>query len=63
MANVRDLVERCQCSQTLRAIQTKSRAQNKEITAVGYISDAKEILKPSLLLFKHDGDAEFKLSE
>jgi len=33
------------------------------MTAVGYISDAEEIVKASWSLFQHDGAAAFKLSE
>jgi len=32
-------------------------------TNLGYISDTKEIIKPSCSLFQHDGAAAFKLSE
>jgi len=41
----------------------KSRAQNKKMTAVGYILDTEEILKASWSLFQHDGAAAFKLLE
>jgi hypothetical protein len=50
-------------SQNLRATQKASRAQNKQMTAVGYISDTEEIVKASCSLFQHDGAAAFKLSE
>jgi hypothetical protein len=46
MANVRNVLEMCQCSQTLCATQNESCAQNKHVTAVGYISDMEEIIKP-----------------
>jgi hypothetical protein len=52
-----------QGSQNLRATQKESRAQNKQMTAVGYISDMEEIVKASWSLFQHDGAAAFKLSE
>jgi hypothetical protein len=52
-----------QGSQNLRATQKESRASNKEITSVGYISDTEEIVKATWLLFQHDAAAAFKLSE
>jgi hypothetical protein len=63
MAKVHDFLEMWQGSQNLRATQKESRAQNKLITTVGYISDTEEIVKPSWSLFQHDGAAAFKLSE
>jgi len=63
MAKVYDLLEMWQGSQTLRATQKESRAQNKQMTAVGYISDTEEIVKASWSNFHHDGVAVFKLSE
>jgi len=63
MAKVHDLLEMWQGSQNLRATQKKSRPQNKQMTAVGYISDTEEILKASWSLFQHDCVAAFKLSE
>jgi len=63
MAKVDDFLEMWQGSQNLRATQKESRAQNKEITAAGYISDTEEIVKASWSLFQHDGAAAFKLSE
>jgi hypothetical protein len=39
IAKVHDFLEMWQGSQNLRATQKESRAQNKQITAVGYISD------------------------
>jgi hypothetical protein len=50
-------------SQNLRATQKESRAQNKQMSAVGYISDPKEIVKASWSIFENDGAAAFKLSE
>ena len=52
-----------QGSQNLRATQKASCAQNKQMTAVGFISDTKEIVKASWSIFQHDGAAAFKLSE
>jgi len=49
--------------QNLRAPQKESRAPNKQMTAVGYISDTEEIVKASWSLFQHDGAAAFKLTE
>jgi len=63
MAKVHDFLEMWQGSQNLRATQKESRAQNKQMTAVGYISDMEEIAKASWSLFPHDGAAVFKLSE
>ena len=63
MAKVHDFLEMWQGSQNLHATQKESRAQNKQMTAVGYISDTEESVKASWSLFQHDGAAAFKLSE
>jgi hypothetical protein len=63
MAKVHDFLEMWQGSQNLRATQRESRAQNKQMTAVGYISDTEEIVNTSWTNFQHDGAAAFKLSE
>jgi len=63
MAKVHDFLEMWQGSQTLRATQMESHAQNKQMTAVGYISDTEEIVKASWSKFHHDGAAAFKLCE
>ena len=63
MAKVHDFVEMWQGSQNLRATQKESRPRNKQMTAVGYISDTEEIVNASWSLFQHDGAAAFKLSE
>jgi len=63
MAKVHDSLEMWQGSQNLRATQKESRAQNKQMTTVGYILDTEEIVKSSSSLFQHDGAAAFKLSE
>jgi len=63
MAEVHDFLEMWLGSQNLRATQKKSLGQNKQMTAVGYISDTEEIIKASWSLFQHDGAAAFKLSE
>jgi hypothetical protein len=63
VAKVHDFLEMWQGSQNLRAAQEESRAQNKQMTAVGYVSDTKEILKASWSLFQQDGATALKLSE
>jgi len=63
MANVHDFWEMWQGSQNLGATQEESHAQNKQMTAVGYISDTEEIVKASRSLFHNDGAAAFQLSE
>jgi len=63
MATVHDVLEMWQGSQNLRATHKECRAQNKQITAVGYISDTEEIVKAFWSLFQHDGAAAFKLSD
>jgi len=62
MAKVHNFLEMWQGSQNLCATQKKSRAQNKQMTAVGYISDTEEIVKSFWSLFQLDGAASFKLS-
>jgi hypothetical protein len=51
MAKVHNFLEMWQGSQNLHATQNESRAQNKQTTAVGYISDPEEIVKASWSLF------------
>jgi len=63
MAKVHDILEMWQGSQNPHATQKKSRAQNKQMTSVGFISGTEEIVKASWSLFHHDGAAAFKLSE
>jgi len=63
MAKVHDFLEMWQGSHNLRATQKVSRALNKQMTAVGYVSDTEESVKASWSLFQHDGAAAFKLSE
>jgi hypothetical protein len=63
MAKVHDVLEIWQGSETLCATQKESHAQNKQMTAVGYISDTEEIVQAFWSLFQHDGAAAFKLSE
>jgi len=63
MSKVYDFLEMWQGSQTLRGRRNKSGAHNKQLTAVGYISDTIEIVKASWSNIHHDGAAAFKLSE
>jgi len=63
MGEVHDFSDMWQGSQYLRATQMESRSPNKQMTAVGYISDTDEIVKASWSLLQHDGVAAFKLSE
>ena len=63
MAKVHDFLEIWQGSQYLYATQKESCAQNKQMTAVGYISNTEEIIKAPWFLFHHDGAAAYKLSE
>jgi len=60
MAKVHDFLEMWQGSETLRATQKEACAQNTQMTAVGYISDTAEIVKPSWSNVHHDGVAPFK---
>jgi hypothetical protein len=63
MAKVHDYLKMSLGSQNLRATQKESRTQNKQMTAMGYISDTEDIFTASWSLFQHDGAAAFKLSE
>jgi len=63
MAKVHDMLEMWPGSLILHFIQRESHIQNKQMTAVGYISDMKEIVTASWLLFQHAGVAAFKFSE
>jgi len=63
MAKVHDCLEMWQGSQNLHATQKESRAENKQMTAVGYISDSQESVEASWSLFQHDGAAAFELLE
>ena len=47
IATVYNFLEIWQGSHNLRASQKKSRAQNKQMTAIGYILDTEEIVKAS----------------
>jgi len=63
IAKVHDFMEMWQGSQNLRATEKESRAQTKQMPAVGYILDMEVIVKASWSVFQHDGPAAFKLSE
>jgi len=63
MAKVHNVLEMWQGSQKLSDPQKESHTQNKQMTAVEYISDTAEIVKASWSLFQHDGVAAFKWSE
>jgi len=63
IAKVHDFLEMWQGSQNLCATQKETRAQDKQMTTIGYISDTEEIIKASWLLFQHDGVAAFKMSQ
>ena len=63
MAQVHHFWETWQGSQNLRATQKESRAQNKQMTAVGYMSDTEAIVNALWSQFHHDGASPFKLSE
>jgi len=62
MAKVQDFLEMWQGSQNLCVTQKESRAQNKQMSIVGYISDTEEIVNTSWSLFEHDCVAAFELS-
>jgi hypothetical protein len=63
MAKVHRFLEIWQGSQNLSATQKVSRTQDKQMTAIGYISDTEEIVNASWSLIQHDGAAAFKMSE
>jgi hypothetical protein len=63
MANVHDFLEIWQGCQNLPASQNESRAHNKQLTAVEYISYTDEIFTASQSIFHHAGAATFTLSE
>jgi len=63
MAKVHDFLEMWRGSQNLHTTQKESHARNKQMTAVGYISDTEQSIKASWSIFQHEGAAAFKLSE
>jgi len=62
MAKVHDYLGMWQGGQNLCAPEKESRSQNKQIPAVGYISDMEEIVQGSWSHWQPDGAAAFKLS-
>jgi len=63
MATILNFLELWQGSQNLRATQRESCTDNKQMTAIGYISGTEEIVKAFWSISKHDGAAAFKSSE
>jgi hypothetical protein len=63
MASTHDFLEMWQGSEKLRATQKAAKAQNKQMTAMGYISDSEEVESSSWASFAHDGLAAFKSNE
>jgi hypothetical protein len=51
MAKVHDFLDMWQGSQNLHATQVESRPQNKQMSAIGYLSDIEDIVITSLPLF------------
>jgi len=49
MANVHDFLEMWQGSQNLHATKKESRAQSKQMTAIGFISDSEVIVYAPLV--------------
>jgi len=60
MAKVNNDLEMWQGSQNIHATQKEFQCQNKQMTAVEYISDTEEIIVASWSNFQHDGAAAFK---
>ena len=63
MAKVHYFLEMWQGSQNLRATQKEFHAHNRQITAVGYISDTEEMVKASWSNFQDDSAAAFTFSK
>jgi len=63
MAKVHNFLGIWQGSKNLHATRKEFRTQNKQMTAIGYISDTEVIVKASWSLFHHDGAAAFIFSE
>src|ERR1700749_1030580 len=63
MAKVHDFLDMWDGSQKLRRMQQEARAQNSEMTAMGYISDTDEMVDAGWESFKHDGATAFKVIE
>jgi len=62
-AKVHDCLEMWEGSQNLHTTQKESRAPDKHMTAVGYISDTEEIIKASCSVFQQNAAAAFKILE
>jgi hypothetical protein len=62
IAKVHNFLEMLKGSQSLRATHNESHDQNKQMTAVGYISDLEDIVQAFWSLIQHDGAAAFKLT-
>jgi hypothetical protein len=62
MAKVHDFLEMWQGTQNLHVAQQEFHAQNKKMTAIGYISDTDVSLRVSWSFLQYDGAAAFKLS-
>jgi DNA-binding response OmpR family regulator len=54
MAKVHDFWKMWQGSRNLRTTQTEFQAQNKQMTAVGYIPDREDVVKASWSNNEHD---------
>jgi len=63
MAKVHNILDMWLGSHNRHTIHEESRAQNKQITAVGYISDTEDSIRASWSNFQHEGAAALKLSE
>jgi hypothetical protein len=63
MAKVLEVLEMWQGTQILHITENEYYFQNKQRTAVEYISDSEVIIKASWSIFQHYGAAAFKLSE
>jgi len=63
MVKVHQLLDRWQGSQNLCGTVKESCVQNKQMTAVEYISDTEEIIKASWWNFQPDGAVAFEMSE
>jgi hypothetical protein len=63
VAKVDDYLKMWQGSNNLCDTQMESNFQIRQMTAVGYISDSKQIVIPSSSNFTHDDVAVMKLSE
>jgi hypothetical protein len=60
MAKVHDYLEMWQGSQNVHAAQKESRAQNRQMTAIRYISDTEDFVKAFWSKYPHACAATFK---